>query len=160
MEPSDLNIFEDQSTYTAEECSDLLKRIHQGNRSMGGLKLIAIGYGIVGELFMTMPYEVSLLLTIYGSFFYDINSFFLSLSHVFVNLGFIQFLEPYYMLIITERKKIGTMLGAKVYGVSKSMMVIIPNPIVRSKKAYCNTEKRFAFVFFSKLCFDLRLVGG
>ncbi|KAL0562200.1 hypothetical protein IC582_002652 [Cucumis melo] len=104
MEPSDLNIFEDQSTYTAEECSDLLKRIHQGNRSMGGLKLIAIGYGIV---------------------------------------GFIQFLEPYYMLIITERKKIGTMLGAKVYGVSKSMMVIIPNPIVRSKKAYCNTEKRY-----------------
>ncbi|XP_004141821.2 phosphoinositide phosphatase SAC2 [Cucumis sativus] len=104
MEPSDLNIFEDQSTYTAEECSDLLKRIHQGNRSMGGLKLIAIGYGIV---------------------------------------GFIQFLEPYYMLIITERKKIGTMLGAKVYGVAKSMMVIIPNPIVRSKKAYCNTEKRY-----------------
>lgn len=46
------------------------------------------------------------------------------------------------MLIITERKKIGTMLGAKVYGVSKSMMVIIPNPVVRSKKAYCNTEKR------------------
>ncbi|CAK9310565.1 unnamed protein product [Citrullus colocynthis] len=104
MEPSDLNIFEDQTTYTADECSDLLKRIHQGNRSMGGLKLISIGYGIV---------------------------------------GFIRFLEPYYMLIITERKKIGTMLGAKVYGVSKSMMVIIPNPIVRTKKSYCNTEKRY-----------------
>ena len=146
MEPSDLNIFEDQSTYTAEECSDLLKRIHQGNRSMGGLKLIAIGYGIVGELFMTMLYEISLLI-IYRLFFYDINSF-LFICHFWVNLGFIQFLEPYYMLIITERKKIGTMLGAKVYGVAKSMMVIIPNPIVRSKKAYCNTEKRFIFVCF------------
>ena len=50
MEPSELNIFEDHTTYTTEECFDLLKRIHQGNRSMGGLKLISIGYGIVGKL--------------------------------------------------------------------------------------------------------------
>ncbi|XP_023513842.1 phosphoinositide phosphatase SAC2-like isoform X1 [Cucurbita pepo subsp. pepo] len=104
MEPSELNIFEDHTTYTTEECFDLLKRIHQGNRSMGGLKLISIGYGIV---------------------------------------GFIKFKEPYYMLMITERKKIGSMLGAKVYSVSKSMMVIIPNPVVRSKLAYCSTEKRY-----------------
>ncbi|XP_022146583.1 phosphoinositide phosphatase SAC2-like [Momordica charantia] len=104
MEPSELNIFEDPTTYTAEECSDLLKTLHQGNRSMGGLKLVTIGYGIV---------------------------------------GFIRFLEPYYMLIITERKNMGSMLGAKVYGISKSRMVIIPNPVVRTKKAYCNTEKRY-----------------
>lgn len=66
MEPSDLNIFEDQTTYTADECSDLLKRIHQGNRSMGGLKLISIGYGIVGKL-MSMLYKVSSLIMHYFS---------------------------------------------------------------------------------------------
>ena len=52
------------------------------------------------------------------------------------------------MLMITERKKIGSMLGAKVYSVSKSMMVIIPNPVVRSKLAYCSTEKRCTSMFF------------
>lgn len=56
MEPSELNIFEDHTTYTAEECSDLLKTIHQGNRSMGGLKLTAIGYGIVGNAFQVFSY--------------------------------------------------------------------------------------------------------
>lgn len=40
------------------------------------------------------------------------------------------------------------MLGAKVYGISKSRMVIIPNPVVRTKKAYCNTEKRWVVGLF------------
>lgn len=48
MEPYELNIREDSTTYTERECSDLLRRIHEGNRSTGGLKFVTTCYGIVG----------------------------------------------------------------------------------------------------------------
>ena len=49
LDPSELNILEDPATYSDNECYDLLKRIDEGNKSMGGLKLITICYGIVGR---------------------------------------------------------------------------------------------------------------
>lgn len=48
QDPSELNIREDSTTYTESECSDLLKRIHEGNKSTGGLKFVTTCYGIVG----------------------------------------------------------------------------------------------------------------
>lgn len=48
LEPSDLNILEDSTTYTDNECFDLLKRIHEGNKLTGGLKFVTNCYGIVG----------------------------------------------------------------------------------------------------------------
>lgn len=48
QEPSELNILEDSMTYLESECSDLLRRIHEGNKSTGGLKFVTICYGIVG----------------------------------------------------------------------------------------------------------------
>lgn len=48
LEPSDLNILEDSTTYSEIECSDLLRRIHEGNKSTGGLKFVTACYGIVG----------------------------------------------------------------------------------------------------------------
>lgn len=48
-DPSELNIREDSTTYTEGECSDLLRRIHEGNRSTGGLKFVTTCYGIVGK---------------------------------------------------------------------------------------------------------------
>lgn len=47
-EPSELNINEDPTTYTESECCDLLRRIHEGNRSTGGLKFVTSCYGIIG----------------------------------------------------------------------------------------------------------------
>lgn len=47
-EPSELNINEDSTTYTESECCDLLRRIHEGNRSTGGLKFVTSCYGIIG----------------------------------------------------------------------------------------------------------------
>ncbi|KAK6126688.1 hypothetical protein DH2020_039568 [Rehmannia glutinosa] len=46
-EPSALNIREDSTTYTERECSDLLRRIHEGNKATGGLKFVTTCYGIV-----------------------------------------------------------------------------------------------------------------
>lgn len=48
LDPSELNVREDSTTYSERECSDLLRRIHEGNKSTGGLKFVTTCYGIVG----------------------------------------------------------------------------------------------------------------
>lgn len=48
LEPSELTITEDTATYSGVECYDLLQRIHDGNKSTGGLKFVSVCYGIVG----------------------------------------------------------------------------------------------------------------
>ncbi|KAK7347920.1 hypothetical protein VNO80_22463 [Phaseolus coccineus] len=93
LDPSELNLLEDSTTYTESECSDLLRRIHEGNKSTGGLKFVTTCYGIV---------------------------------------GFIKFLGPYYMVLITKRRQIGAICGHTVYAVSKSEMIPLPYSAVRS----------------------------
>ncbi|KAJ4952223.1 hypothetical protein NE237_029055 [Protea cynaroides] len=104
LEPSELNILEDSTTYSHDECCDLLKRIHEGNRSTGGLKLVTTCYGII---------------------------------------GFIKFLGPYYMLLITKRRQIGAICGHTVYAVTKSQMIPLPHHTVRSKMANYKNENRY-----------------
>ena len=48
LDPSELTVSEDSTTYTESECSDLLRRIHEGNKSTGGLKFVTTCYGIIG----------------------------------------------------------------------------------------------------------------
>ncbi|XP_054780272.1 phosphoinositide phosphatase SAC2-like isoform X3 [Prosopis cineraria] len=103
-ETAELNITEDSMIYSEIECCDLLRRIHEGNRSTGGLKFVTTCYGII---------------------------------------GFIKFLEPYYMLLITKRRKIGTICGHTIYTITKSEMIPVPHPSVRSKMAYPRDENRY-----------------
>ena len=58
------------------------------------------------------------------------------------DLGFIKFLEPYYMLLITKRRKIGTICGHTIYAITKSEMIPVPHATVRSKMAYSQDENR------------------
>ncbi|KDP33975.1 hypothetical protein JCGZ_07546 [Jatropha curcas] len=58
-------------------------------------------------------------------------------------VGFIKFLGPYYMLLITERRQIGTICGHNVYAVSKSEMIPLPNSAVHSKIANSRDENRY-----------------
>ncbi|CAL9199062.1 unnamed protein product [Musa hybrid cultivar] len=104
LEPSELNIREDPTTYSTSECYDLLKRVHEGNISTGGLRFVTKCYGIA---------------------------------------GFIKFLGPYYMLLITRRRKIGTILGHTIYAVSKSEMIALPNSAVQSNLVYSKDENRY-----------------
>ncbi|XP_068663400.1 phosphoinositide phosphatase SAC2-like [Aristolochia californica] len=104
LEPTELNIREDSTTYSQSECYDLLKRINEGNRSTGGLKFVTTCYGI---------------------------------------LGFIKFLGPYYMLLITKRRLVGAICGHMVYGVTKSEMIPLPNSSVRSNMTYSKNENRY-----------------
>lgn len=56
--------------------------------------------------------------------------------------GFIKFLGPYYMIIITKRRKIGTICGHAVYSVAKSEMIPVPHSSVHSNMAYSKNENR------------------
>lgn len=104
LDPSELNVREDSTTYTERECSDLLRRIHEGNKATGGLKFVTTCYGIV---------------------------------------GFIKFLGPYYMLLITKRRQIGAICGHAVYAISKTEMIPLPNSSVRSNIINSKNENRY-----------------
>ncbi|KAI3902155.1 hypothetical protein MKW92_008564 [Papaver armeniacum] len=60
-----------------------------------------------------------------------------------VLLGFVKFLGPYYMLLITKRKQIGAICGHSVYAVTKSEMIPLPNSTVRSTMPFSNNENRY-----------------
>ncbi|PKA61449.1 Phosphoinositide phosphatase SAC4 [Apostasia shenzhenica] len=104
LEPSELNIREDPTIYTENECQDLLRRIHDGNMSSGGLRFVTKCYGIV---------------------------------------GFVKFLGPYYVLLITKRRQIGTICGHMVYAISKSEMIALPNSSARSSMTVSKSENRY-----------------
>ncbi|KMT04765.1 hypothetical protein BVRB_7g169440 [Beta vulgaris subsp. vulgaris] len=101
---SNLDVFEDPTVYSYRECTALLKRIDEGNKHTGGLKVVSTCYGIV---------------------------------------GFVKFLGPYYMLVITERKKVGMICSHAIYAVSKSKMIPIPYPPVRSNSNNSKNEIRY-----------------
>ncbi|KAI0507679.1 hypothetical protein KFK09_013807 [Dendrobium nobile] len=58
-------------------------------------------------------------------------------------VGFIQFLGPYYMLLVTKRRLIGEICGHKVYAVTKSAIITIPNSSVRASMAIPKAENRY-----------------
>ncbi|GER53610.1 phosphoinositide phosphatase family protein [Striga asiatica] len=58
-------------------------------------------------------------------------------------IGFIKLLGPYYMLLITKRKKMGSICGHEVYSIAKSEMIAIPNPTPHTNMAYSKNENRY-----------------
>ncbi|GER36115.1 phosphoinositide phosphatase family protein [Striga asiatica] len=103
-EPCELNIREDPTRYSERECSDLLRRIHEGNQATGGLKFVTTCYGIV---------------------------------------GFIKFLGPYYMLLITQRRQIGVICGHTIYSVSKSEIFPVPHSAFSTSMVNYKSENRY-----------------
>lgn len=77
-----------------------------------------------------------------------------------VILGFIKFLGPYYMLLITKRRKIGVICGHAVYAITKSEILPIPNSSVQPSVAYSKNENRYVvnsaykWLFITGLCFN------
>ncbi|KAK9734420.1 hypothetical protein RND81_04G138500 [Saponaria officinalis] len=104
LESSSLDLCEDPTVYSYSECCVLLRRIHEGNKHTGGLKIVTACYGIV---------------------------------------GFIRFLGPYYMILITERRKVGMLCGHAIYAVAKSKMIRIPHSTVRSNLENSKNENRY-----------------
>ncbi|KAL1808949.1 hypothetical protein ACET3Z_025939 [Daucus carota] len=58
-------------------------------------------------------------------------------------VGFIKFLGPYYMLLITKRKPIGAICGHTIYAISKSEILPLPNPAVLAEMVISKNENRY-----------------
>ncbi|KAL6226847.1 hypothetical protein ACLB2K_000807 [Fragaria x ananassa] len=133
LDPCELNVLEDSTTYTERECSDLLRRVHEGNKVTGGLKFVTTCYGIIGtgdSMSLHFSFKFPQILCI-------------NCGAVVVVVGFIKFLGPYYMLLITKRRKIGDIRGHAVYGISKSEMIPLPNSSVQCSMSDSRDENRY-----------------
>ncbi|TVU12217.1 hypothetical protein EJB05_45850 [Eragrostis curvula] len=64
-------------------------------------------------------------------------------TNCFGIIGFIKFLGPYYMLIITAQRKIGDIFGHPVYQVTKSAMIELSNSKTRPKLINSKDENRY-----------------
>ncbi|XP_062228336.1 phosphoinositide phosphatase SAC2-like [Phragmites australis] len=64
-------------------------------------------------------------------------------TNCFGIIGFIKFLGPYYMLIITEQRKIGDIFGHPVYQVTKTAMIELSNSKTRPKLINSKDENRY-----------------
>ncbi|GMH22028.1 hypothetical protein Nepgr_023871 [Nepenthes gracilis] len=58
-------------------------------------------------------------------------------------VGFIKFLAPYYILLITERRKVGMIYGHAIYAISKSKMIPVPHSSVGSVMDNSKNENRY-----------------
>lgn len=158
LDASELNVSEDSTAYTKKECYELLKRIHEGNKATGGLKLVTVCYGIIGMCFLSQ-----VMFTGESIWFYftacSHNCLFFSLFYVLS--GFIKFLGPYYMLLITERREIGEICGHSVYEVSKSEIIALQNSSAVCNIANSRDENRyFDLSFATFMLFFLLLFHG
>ncbi|XP_078429542.1 phosphoinositide phosphatase SAC2-like isoform X2 [Wolffia australiana] len=106
LENSELDIYEDNATFSEGECRDLLNRVHEGNKPTGGLEFVTHCFGIV---------------------------------------GFIRFLGPYYMLLITKRRQIGTICGHTVYAIGKSELISLPNSSFQLDFPNSINEKSYSY---------------
>ncbi|GMH17562.1 hypothetical protein Nepgr_019403 [Nepenthes gracilis] len=64
-------------------------------------------------------------------------------------VGFIKFLGPYYILLITERRKVGVICGQAIYAISKSKMIAISHSTVRSNMDYSKNENRYKKLLYT-----------
>eukprot|EP00250_Pteridium_aquilinum_P010248 c19243_g1_i1 orf=74-556(+) len=45
-------------------------------------------------------------------------------------VGFIKFLKPYYMIVITKRQRLGAICGHSIFGIRESRLLQVPHPSV------------------------------
>ncbi|CAL5051554.1 unnamed protein product [Urochloa decumbens] len=64
-------------------------------------------------------------------------------TNCFGIIGFIKFLGPYYMLIITEQRKIGDIFGHPVYQVTKTAMIELSNSKTKPQLINSKDENRY-----------------
>jgi phosphatidylinositol 3,5-bisphosphate 5-phosphatase len=135
MEPSELNVDEDSTVHSQSDYLDMLKNLDEEHRSTGGVKFVTNCFGIIGRLpHLTLIIIYSMLVT------YSLQ---ICINNIFFT-GFIKFLGPYYMLIITEQRKIGDIFGHPVYQVTKTAMIELSNSNTRPKLINSKDENRCA----------------
>ncbi|KAJ7282190.1 hypothetical protein O6H91_10G028800 [Diphasiastrum complanatum] len=58
-------------------------------------------------------------------------------------VGFIKFMESYYMILITKRRQIGTLCGHPIYGIEQNQLITVPHSSAQSDVAHSRAELRY-----------------
>ena len=56
--------------------------------------------------------------------------------------GFIKFLEPYYMILVTKRRLLGSVNGHSIYGIGETKFLSVPHPSFQTIVASSRAESR------------------
>nr|CAB3469861.1 unnamed protein product [Digitaria exilis] len=81
-------------------------------------------------------------------------------TNCFGIIGFIKFLGPYYMLIITEQRQIGDIFGHPVYQVTKTAMIELSNSKTRPKLTDSKDENRLSHIIVAWYAEDKLAICG
>ncbi|KAJ3414686.1 phosphatidylinositol-3,5-bisphosphate 5-phosphatase [Chytridiales sp. JEL 0842] len=93
--PYELNVTDDEVTYSKSEMMDLLAMIEHGNKATGGLQKVAQCFGII---------------------------------------GFIRFLEGYYIILVTKRSAVALIGGNYVYHIDDTLLISVPGPGIKYER--------------------------
>ena len=58
--------------------------------------------------------------------------------------GFIKFLEPYYMILVTKRRLVGNICGHAIYGIGERLLLTVPHSSVLTDLTFSKAESRLA----------------
>lgn len=68
-------------------------------------------------------------------------------TKVYGIIGFIKFLEPYYMILVTKRQLLGNICGHLIYGIGQNRLIPIPDLSVQTNVAASPAEQRYKKLF-------------
>lgn len=116
-EPTEINVIDDKVEYNRREIRDLLHRIDVGNRPKS---LKSYEKGSFGLTYRCTAYGI---------------------------LGFIRFLEGYYIILISKRRKVALIGGHAVYKIDDTEIIPIANEQARSKMNSNTDEVKYMRIF-------------
>ncbi|KAG0615581.1 hypothetical protein M758_5G052900 [Ceratodon purpureus] len=58
-------------------------------------------------------------------------------------VGFIKFMESYYMILVTKRRQIGSICGHAIYCIEESQLITVPHPSVQTEVSNSKDELRY-----------------
>ncbi|XP_020292603.1 polyphosphoinositide phosphatase isoform X2 [Pseudomyrmex gracilis] len=169
MEPRELVVVDDKREYTQEEIKDLVNMIDMGNRTragqrnnVGGVARVVSAFGIVGksskepahnsgvseepeqqELQKPLHKPTQTKFTWKNMWQRDT---FPRLVPAFALLGFIRFLEGYYIILVTKRRRVAVIGHHTIYKIEDTSMIYIPNDMIR---IFHPDEQRYVKMFQS-----------
>ncbi|XP_069675113.1 polyphosphoinositide phosphatase isoform X2 [Periplaneta americana] len=163
MEPYELSVTDDKVEYSQEEIRDLVTMIDVGNRtragqrsSNSGVTKVVSAFGIVGgkkvnddeaamddvdtDNVAASRTKVSLWRSIWK------RNTFPRLVPAFGLLGFVKFLEGYYIILVTKRRRVAFIGYHTIYKIEDTSMIYIPNDGIRVSHP---DEQRYVKMFQS-----------
>ncbi|XP_046416472.1 polyphosphoinositide phosphatase isoform X2 [Neodiprion fabricii] len=168
MSPRELIVHDDKREYTSEEIKDLVNKIDIGNRSRmgqrsntGGVSRVVSAFGIIGKLnheptttceaTNEEPQKQESQATQHKptqtrftwKTVWQRDSF-PRLVPAFGLLGFVRFLEGYYIILVTKRCRVAVIGHHTLYKTEDTAMIYIPNDTVR---LFHPDEQRYVKMF-------------